>query len=104
MIMNSLFKRLSLLLLFVLAVAGLAAVPARAAQDTGRFAQGFYNTTTGALEIPYQIVNSTLTKPFPFGVVDGAVRGTIYSVTKIFGGLFDMGAAAAPYAKYAIFL
>ncbi len=73
------------------------------ADDTGRFAQGLYNTTTGALEIPYQVVNSTLTKPFPFGVVDGVLRGTMYSVSKIFGGLFDMGAAAAPYAKYAIF-
>lgn len=102
--MNSLFRKSAWILCLALIFAGPAAVPARAAQDTGRFAQGFYNTATGALEIPYQIVNSTLTKPFPFGVVDGAVRGTIYSVTKIFGGLFDMGAAAAPYAKYAIFL
>lgn len=73
------------------------------ADDTGRFMRGFYNTTTGALEIPYQMVNSTVNMPFPFGVVDGVVRGTVYSVTKIFGGLFDMGAAAVPYAKYALF-
>lgn len=74
-----------------------------AQDDTGRFMQGFYSLTTSALEIPYQTVNSTLTKPFPFGVVDGVLRGTVYSVTKIFGGLFDMGAAVAPYAKYAVF-
>lgn len=102
--MNPFFRKSTWVFCLALIFASLAARPARAAQDTGRFAQGFYNTTTGALEIPYQIVNSTLTKPFPFGVVDGAVRGTLYSVTKIFGGLFDMGAAAAPYAKYAIFL
>lgn len=76
----------------------------RAESDTNRFMRGFMNTTTGALEIPFQTVNSTLTKPFPFGVVDGVVRGTVYSMTKIFGGLFDMGAAAAPYAKYALFI
>jgi len=73
------------------------------ADDTSRFMQGFYNTTTGALEIPYQMVNSTMNMPFPFGIVDGVLRGTVYSVTKIFGGLFDMGAAAVPYAKYALF-
>jgi hypothetical protein len=78
-------------------------IPARAENDTNRFMRGFMNTTTGALEIPFQTVNSTLTKPFPFGVVDGVVRGTVYSMTKIFGGLFDMGAAAAPYAKYGLF-
>ncbi len=86
-------------------MAGALVIPASACagDDSGRFAQGLYNTTAGALEIPYQVVNSTLTKPFPFGVVDGVLRGTMYSVSKIFGGLFDMGAAAAPYAKYAIF-
>ena len=101
--MNPLFRKSAWVLCLAVIFISLAAVPAHAAQDTGRFAQGFYNTTTGALEIPYQLVNSTLTKPFPFGVVDGAVRGTVNSVTKIFGGLFDMGAAAAPYAKYAVF-
>ncbi len=101
--MKLLFKKSVMVLCLSLAFVCLVTVDARASQDTGRFVQGLYNTTTGALEIPYQLVNSTLTKPFPFGVVDGAVRGTMYSVTKIFGGLFDMGAAAAPYAKYAIF-
>lgn len=71
--------------------------------DTGRFMRGFYSTTTGALQVPYHVINSTFTRPFPFGVVDGVLRGTVYSVTRIFGGIFDMGAAAAPYAKYAVF-
>ena len=29
--------------------------------------------------------------------------GAIRTVTDVVGGVFDMGAAAAPYAKYALF-
>lgn len=94
------FSALAFLAAAVLAVPG----PVFAASsNTSRFSQGFVSTTTAALQLPLQLVNSTLTKPFPFGVVDGAVRGTVGTVGQMVGGIFDMGAAAAPYAKYAVF-
>lgn len=60
--------------------------------------------STAAFQLPFRLVNSTLTQPFPFGVAHGAVSGTFYTVTQMVGGAFDMGAAAAPYAKYAVLL
>ena len=38
---------------------------------------------------------------FPFGLVTGAVRGTVQTVTGVVGGTVDVARGAAPYAKYA---
>lgn len=89
----------SFMLAFFLTLPG----PIFAETSSGRFSRGLMSTTTAAFQLPLQLVNSTLTKPFPFGVVDGAVRGTVGTVGQMVGGIFDMGAGAAPYAKYAVF-
>lgn len=97
-------ERKVLPVLLFLHVLGMVVPPILNADSTGRFMRGFFNTTTGAMQIPYHVVNSTFTKPLPFGVVDGVLRGTVMSLTQIVGGVFDMGAAAAPYAKYLFFI
>ena len=38
---------------------------------------------------------------FPFGLVTGAVRGTVQTVTGVVGGVVDVARGGAPYAKYA---
>jgi hypothetical protein len=38
---------------------------------------------------------------FPFGLVTGAVRGTVQTVTGVVGGTVDVARGSAPYAKYA---
>jgi len=38
---------------------------------------------------------------FPFGLVTGAVRGTIQTVTGVVSGVVDVARGGAPYAKYA---
>lgn len=38
---------------------------------------------------------------FPFGIVTGAVRGTVQTVGGVVGGVADVARGAAPYAKYA---
>ncbi len=38
---------------------------------------------------------------FPFGLVTGAIRGTVQTVTGVVGGVVDVARGGAPYAQYA---
>ncbi len=38
---------------------------------------------------------------FPFGLVTGAIRGTVQTVTGVVSGVVDVARGGAPYAKYA---
>lgn len=78
-------------------------VPAYAAlyDDTSRFASGFQRLVLSAFQLPFQTVSHTLSGPLGIGTVQGVITGTTKTVTDMVGGVFDMAAAAAPYAKYA---
>ena len=77
--------------------------PAAQADSTARFVRGFYNITTGALMLPLNLLKSTVSNPTPIGLLEGVVGGTINSTARIVGGVFDIGTAVIPYAKYLLF-
>lgn len=95
---------LGIILAAVLLTAGAGtARAAGTAEDTARFTRGFGRVFTGIFQLPYHLFNSSFTRPPIVGTLEGAFKGTFYTLTNVVGGVFDMGAAAAPYAKYALF-
>lgn len=72
-------------------------------QDTNRFSYGFMRIMRAPFQLPYYLLRGTFTGPLVMGTVGGALQGTFSTVNELVGGVFDMGAAAAPYAKYAAF-
>lgn len=73
-------------------------------QDTNRFVYGFKRLVAAPFQIPIRTLQGTLYGPFIAGTVGGIFQGTFHTVGDLAGGVFDMGAAAAPYAKYALFI
>ncbi|HQB12583.1 MAG TPA: hypothetical protein PLX96_06375 [Candidatus Omnitrophota bacterium] len=53
------------------------------------------------LAIPTAMVQDSQCIMFPFGIVTGALRGTVQMVGGIVGGVVDVARGGAPYAKYA---
>ena len=51
--------------------------------------------------IPMAMLQDSGRVLFPFGLVTGAVRGTVQTVTGVVGGVADVARGSAPYAKYA---
>ena len=73
------------------------------AYDTNRFAGGVQRLLLAPFQIPIQMIRGTMYGPFLIGPVTGAVSGVFRTVGDLASGVFDMAAAAAPYAKYAAF-
>ena len=73
-------------------------------QDTNRFTYGFKRLVAAPFQIPIRTLQGTLYGPFIAGTVGGVFQGAFYTIGDLVGGVFDMGAAAAPYAKYALFI
>lgn len=71
--------------------------------DTNRFTIGFMRVFTAPFQMMSETLNGVLSGPPLFGAVNGVLNGTIQAVANVVGGAFDMAAAAAPYAKYAVF-
>jgi hypothetical protein len=88
-----------LLSLFLCAQSAWAVVDPR---DTSRFMYGFQKILSSTIQLPLQTIQSTLRGPIGLGTVQGVLTGTAGTVTNMVGGLFDMAAASAPYAKYAV--
>ncbi|HNX68731.1 MAG TPA: hypothetical protein PLL75_01355 [Candidatus Omnitrophota bacterium] len=51
--------------------------------------------------IPKAMIQDAGRVVFPFGLVTGAVRGTVQTVGGVVGGVADVARGGAPYAKYA---
>ena len=51
--------------------------------------------------IPKAMLQDSGRVMFPFGLVTGAVRGTVQTVTGVIVGAADVARGSAPYAKYA---
>ena len=73
-------------------------------QDTNRFTYGFRRAMMAPFQIPIRTLHGTFSGPLLTGTIGGVFQGAFYTVGDLVGGAFDMGAAAAPYAKYAVFI
>ena len=70
-------------------------------RDTRNFMSGFQRVLLSAFQLPFQILQGTLRGPIGIGTVQGVLLGATRTVTDMVGGVFDMVASSAPYAKYA---
>ena len=96
-------KKIPLLLILIL----FTALPSAHAlgvrrSDTDRFAGGVGRLLMAPFHLISQTVRGTLHGPLGLGTVAGVVSGAAYTVTDVAGGAFDIAAASAPYAKYAV--
>ena len=72
-------------------------------QDTNRFTYGFQRILRAPFQIPIRTIHGTMYGPLVTGTLGGVMTGAFRTVSDLVGGGFDMAAATAPYAKYAIF-
>ena len=97
-------KNLRVLLALSL-VLGVFFTPALGYADVGRdisyAARGAGKIVGGVFAIPKAMLQDTGRVMFPFGLVTGAIRGTVNTVTGVIGGTIDVARGGAPYAKYA---
>ena len=92
------------LLFFFLTIAVCAVARAEdPLRDAGYVATGASQVVGGALALPVEILKGA-TQSFPFGILAGAMRGTVKTLGGVLGGAFNMARGAAPYAKYAAFV
>ena len=74
---------------------------AGAGQDAAYIARGAGKFFGSVFAIPKAMLQDSGRVMFPFGLVTGAVRGTVQMVGGIVGGAVDVAQGSAPYAKYA---
>ncbi|MFH1208830.1 MAG: hypothetical protein V1673_04660 [Candidatus Omnitrophota bacterium] len=55
----------------------------------------------GVFAIPKAMFQDSGRVMFPFGLVTGAIRGTVQTLAGVVGGVVDVARGGAPYAKYA---
>ncbi len=72
-------------------------------QDAGYVATGATQIVGGALALPVEILKGGV-QSFPFGIIAGALRGTVKTLGGVFGGAVNIARGSAPYAKYAAFV
>jgi hypothetical protein len=94
--------KILLCLLFALGLF-LAPVPLQASdgQNIAYAARGAGKILSSMFAIPSAMLQDSRRVLFPFGLVTGAVRGTVQTVTGVVSGTVDVARGAAPYAKYA---
>lgn len=94
----------NLLLLVVLVNVICLTTPGSAYANPGLILRGVARTLGAAFEIPRAMMEDSFKSMFPLGLVTGALRGTVKTVTGLVGGGMDIAQGGAPYAKYAAFL
>ena len=97
-------KKKSYCLVLLMSVFLFSAVPpgyAGTGNDIAYAMRGVGKIFGGVFAIPKAMLQDSGRVMFPFGIVTGAVRGTVQTVTGVLGGTFDIARGAAPYAKYA---
>ncbi|OGX12439.1 MAG: hypothetical protein A2351_05310 [Omnitrophica bacterium RIFOXYB12_FULL_50_7] len=70
-------------------------------RDISYAARGTSKIVGGVFAIPKAMLQDSGRVMFPFGLVTGAIRGTVQTVTGVVGGAMDVARGGAPYAKYA---
>ena len=95
--------RMTVIVLYVIFICNSSAFAASVYQDTNRFTYGFKRVLAAPFQLPAYLFKGTFYGPPLIGTLGGVVQGTFQTVGELVGGIFDMGAALAPYAKYAAF-
>lgn len=65
--------------------------------------RGVAKTVLSIFQVPAGMMQDSTRVMFPFGLVTGAVTGSIKTLVGTMSGVFDIARGAAPYAKYAMF-
>ena len=92
----------SFYLLFVFGVLFMPSLGyAEMGEDISYAARGAGKIVGGVFAIPKAMLQDSGRVLFPFGLVTGAIRGTVETVTGVVGGVVDVARGGAPYAKYA---
>ncbi len=73
-------------------------------ENVSYIARGASRMVGGLFAIPKSMMQDSTRVMFPFGLVTGAARGTMQTVTGVLGGTVDVARGAAPYAKYLVFM
>ena len=97
------FKKILSLILVLFLVAPFPVFSASVFRDANRFQYGAQRAFVAPFQIPVQTLRGTMHGPLVTGTVTGVFYGTFRTFGDLIGGAFDMAAAAAPYAKYAVF-
>jgi len=77
---------------------------ASAASSVDYLTRGVVKTVTSVFYIPMEMIKDSTQILFPFGLVTGAVKGSIKTVGGLLGGAVDIARGAAPFAKYLVLL
>ncbi len=72
-------------------------------RDVTTVAYGASQVAGGVLALPVEMLKGAA-QSFPFGILAGALRGTVKTFGGVLGGAFNIAKGAAPYAKYAALL
>ena len=67
---------------------------------TSKFSQGFFNTTTGFIEIPKNIINISHDENILLGLTWGTVRGVIHAVGRTVVGAGELITSPIPTEDY----
>jgi hypothetical protein len=76
-------------------------VYAAVGEDISYATRGAGKIVGSVFAIPKAMLQDSGRMMFPFGIVTGAIRGTVQTVTGVVGGVVDVARGGAPYAKYA---
>ncbi len=92
---------LSMALVAVLFLSVVPIAGADTGEDVAYASRGVSRILGSVFAIPKAMLQDSGRVMFPFGIVTGAVRGTVQTVAGVIGGTADVARGAAPYAKYA---
>lgn len=67
---------------------------------TSKLTQGFFNTTTGFIELPKNVINISHDENIFVGLTWGVVRGVIHSVSRTVVGATELITAPIPTDDY----
>jgi hypothetical protein len=87
--------------LFILLIVMPGSAHASDGQNISYIVRGASRIFGSVFAIPKAMIQDSQRIMFPFGIVTGAVRGTVGMVGGLLGGTMDTARGAAPYAKYA---
>lgn len=93
-------KTEAVITLLLVAAIVLMVAPASAWADNNAYImRGVARTLFSVFQLPKTMIQESV-QFFPFGIVTGAVKGSLNTVLGTLGGLLDIAKGAAPYAKY----
>lgn len=100
---NKLMKKKCLIMPILLILFMFSSVsPAHA--SVNKLVYGTTKVVTSVFAIPMAMIEDSGKVMFPFGLLTGAVRGTMNTALGVTEGAINLAAGAAPYAKYLLLI